>query len=196
MKTIFLKSKKLLKLAPFVIIPLLYGCVNLDLQSKIPKQSYYTLDKENLAPACNSVDYTIALKVSVNSPYDSKDILVSTKDGEITKLENTKWIDLPRNMLSNLLVKIGLNHCIQVSTKLTNLQKIPILFLNMNNMFIYKSDTELVSRVFLSYELLGSDGKKLKNGVVVTTKSDSNAIIGFQDAIISALKKVITQIQP
>ncbi|PAF51105.1 hypothetical protein BKH43_02550 [Helicobacter sp. 13S00401-1] len=199
-----------MKLKHLLLLPVvafgLQACVNLNLKTTLPPQTYYSLDKEIITPSCTGVLDNIKLETTVLSPYDTKDLLVVNSEGEVTSIDSIKWVDLPQNMVRNLVVKLALNNCIHVSTQASYSEKLDTLRLYVNDMHLVVANAdelstnpslekEYSSRIFLSYDLLSPNGVRLKSGVVLTTSKDKNPVYALQDAIKSAASKVIGQVK-
>lgn len=166
------------------------SCVNLSLESNIPKKTYHSIDNEPTLPNCTNVSNGAVVMVNVLSPYDTKDILFTDGYNEINFFSNMKWIDLPKNMIRNAFIKIGLNNCIQINSNIRSGQKLNILRINVNDMYI-NNDIEKIAKVYMSYEITSYSGNHIDNGIVITTAKNINPIKSIQEAVSSALKKII-----
>ncbi|PAF43485.1 hypothetical protein [Helicobacter sp. 11S02629-2] len=184
----------------------LQACVSLNLKATLPPQTYYSLDKETITPTCQGILENIKLETTVLSPYDAKDLLVINSDGEVNSIDSIKWVDLPKNMLRNLVVKLALNNCIHISTQASYSEKLDTLRLYVNDMHLVVTNAsevrdnpnlekEYSSRIFLAYDLLSPNGVRLKSGVVLTTSKDKNPVYALQDALKSGALKVIGQVK-
>ncbi|WP_258864990.1 hypothetical protein [Helicobacter sp. MIT 14-3879] len=189
----------------FTCIVLLQGCVTVKLKSVLPEQAYYSLDNIKLEPSCKTMNTSLGLNISVLSPFDGKDILGYDEKSQIEILQHYKWIDLPKNMIRNNVIKAGLNHCIQIEQNPPISQKLKILQININELYVLQPKTKVQSKdskenfytgyIYLHYELMGYDLKRLKNGIIVATSQDSNPAKSLQNAVNEALQKVLMQVK-
>ncbi len=178
---------------PFVLF-LLQGCLNVNLKSVLPNQTYYSLDNTKLSSKCKGRSNKYGLNVYVLSPFDGKDILLYNDKQEIRILENHKWIDLPKNMIRNAFIKVGINNCMQIEQNPPLSQRISTIKISVNEMFLKNNGSENEAYIYLIYELIGYDMKQIKEGIVQTHSNNINPAIALQDAMNKAIKKVIKDI--
>ena len=175
----------------FITALLLAGCVNVNLKSKLPEQSYYSLDNimldSNAMEKCTSIT-PMALNVNVLSPYDGKDILLYNSDSSITIMQSYKWIDLPKNMIRNVINKIAISKCVKIEQNLSLIQKIKTLKITILDMYVKNKERGSSAYVSLSYSL----GEKDK--ILSVEKSDENPAKALQDSVIEALYGVFNEI--
>lgn len=190
-----IKTKALQFFACIMFMLCLQGCINVNLKSVLPNQTYYSLDSVTLVQECKKPTMNLALNISVLSPYDGKDILVYDNDLAIKILESAKWIDLPKNMIRNAFLKIAVNNCLRIEQNPSITQKIPTLRLNFNDLYIQSQDEENTAHIILYFEVIGYDMNRLKNGVIKINVEDKNPAKALQKAMIDALNQVVQQIK-
>lgn len=178
-----------------LIVVFLQGCLNVNLKSVLPEQTYYSLDNISLlSQKCKNKQDEFALQVNALSPYDSKDILLYNEKNEIKILPNFKWIDLPKNMTRNAFIKIAANNCIQIEQNPPLSKRLNTLRININDLYV-KGELDYEARVYLTYEILGYDMKRIKDGSITTSKKGENPAIALQNAMNEALQKTINEIK-
>lgn len=189
------KYIRIIFLAIFLL--LVGGCVTVKLKSVLPQQAYYSLDNTKLETNCKDINASFGINISVLSPYDGKDILVYDKKSEITILENYKWIDLPKNMIRNSLIKAGLNSCIQIEQNPPVSQKLNTLQVYINEIYVeFDSENQsYAGHVYLNYELRRFDYGRIKNGIIITTSKDASPTKALQNAVSESLQKILKQIK-
>ncbi len=176
---------------------LLSGCLNVNIKSALPNQTYYNLDNIKLSSTkCNNKKNAsdFGLNISVLSPFDGKDILLYGDNQEIKILENYKWIDLPKNMIRNAFVKVGINNCMQITQNPPISQRINTIKISVNEMYLKSNKNEHEAYIYLVYEILGYDMKRLQYGVIQTNASNINPAIALQNAVNEAIEKVIKEL--
>ncbi|RDU70514.1 hypothetical protein CQA66_08105 [Helicobacter aurati] len=180
-----------------VLATILQGCITVKLKSVLPEQAYYSLDNIKLEPHCKAMNASFGIHISILSPYDGKDILVYDEQSQIKILPYYKWIDLPKNMIRNSIIKAGLNACIQVEQTPSINQKLNTLQIHINELYVERDsqNQNYTGYVYLDYELKGFDSKRIKNGIVITTTKDSNPVKSLQNAMNESIQKILTQIK-
>lgn len=173
----------------------LQGCLNVNLKSVLPNQIYYSLDSIILSEPCKNIESTYNVSVNVLSPYDGKDILVYNPDMQIKILDTYKWIDLPKNMIKNSLVKVGANNCVNIELNSSVAQKIGTIRLNINDMHVKKEDSVYSAYIYATFEVLNYDLSKTKSDAIIITAQDSNPIKALQDSIQKALNAIISSVK-
>lgn len=177
-----------------LMIAFLQGCLNVNLKSVLPDQTYYSLDNVVLSQECKKNQESFGLQINALSPYDSKDILLYNDKNEIKILPNYKWIDSPKNMARNAFIKIAANNCMQIDQNPPLSQRLKILRININDLYV-KGAADYEARVYLTYELFGYDMKLIKDGSITTTIKGENPAVAMQNAMNEALQKIASKIK-
>lgn len=178
----------------FVIL-FLQGCLNINLKSVLPNQTYYSLDTTSVTQQCVKKANTFALNVSVLSPYDSKDILLYNEKQEIKVLDNYKWIDLPKNMIRNSFIKTAANQCLQIEQNPLLSQRLNIVRINVYDLYVLNDGNTNKAYIYMTYEVVGHDMSRIKEGDVKTDFVSDNPAVALQNAINKALQKVVLDIK-
>lgn len=178
----------------FVIL-FLQGCLNINLKSVLPNQTYYSLDTTSVTQQCVKKANTFALNVSVLSPYDSKDILLYNEKQEIKVLDNYKWIDLPKNMIRNSFIKTAANQCLQIEQNPLLSQRLNIVRINVYDLYVLNDGNTNKAYIYMTYEVVGHDMSRIKEGDVKTDSVSDNPAVALQNAINKALQKVVLDIK-
>ncbi|RDU64081.1 hypothetical protein CQA53_07980 [Helicobacter didelphidarum] len=174
---------------------LLQGCLNVNLKSVLPNQTYYSLDSINIESKCHNTLANLAVNISVLSPFDGKDILIYNSNNEINVLESYKWIDLPKNMIRNAFIKAGLNHCLNIEQNPSVSQRFNTLKINVNELYVKKEEGQYQSHIYLYYELMAYDMSRIKRDFIVMNTRDSNPAIAMQNAMKQALEKIVSSVK-
>ena len=177
-----------------LVVALLQGCLNVNLKSVLPDQTFYSLDNVELENQCKKKQESFALQVNALSPYDSKDILLYNEKNEIKVLTNYKWIDLPKNMTRNAFIKVAANHCLQIDQNPPLSQRLNTLRISINDLYV-KGTSDYEAKVYLTYELLGYDMKRIKEGSITTSARGENPAITLRYAMNEALQKIAKEIK-
>ena len=188
-----------------ILLFVLHGCITVKLQSVLPEQAYYSLDTVNLEPTCNKFDNSLGLNITVLSPYDGKDILLYSEGSEIRILEKYKWIDLPKNMIRNSIIKSGLNQCLRIEQNPPLGQKLNTLRVSVNELYLSSEEEQIDSKqnknveysgyIYLNYELVGPNYNRIKSGVVFTTTKNHNPAKALQEALNESVLKILNEIK-
>ena len=176
----------------------LAGCLNVNLKSVLPNQTYYSLDNisltENDKNTCKNMDKTYNLNISVLSPYDGKDILIYDKDSKINVLESFKWIDLPKNMVRNAFIKIGFKGCLNIEQNMSVAQRANTIKININDMYV-KKDGDYIAYIYLSYEIINYNMTRIKYDNIISTYTHANPANAIQIALTNALQNVANDLR-
>ncbi|MWV61548.1 hypothetical protein DCO58_08970 [Helicobacter saguini] len=167
----------------------LQGCLNVNLKSVLPKEEYFSLDSIVLNP-CKKMESTYNLSVNVLSPYDGKDILVNNA-GQIKVLDTYKWVDLPKNMVRNAMIKVGANHCVSIESSGIVGQKTSTIRLNINDLYLTQNGSEYNAHIYATYEIINYDLSRAKSNILVLNANDTNPIKALQSAISKGLENVV-----
>lgn len=189
-----LQKKFIYGICAILIIMCLQGCFNVNLKSVLPNQTFYSLDNVVLEDKCKKKQDGFALQVNALSPYDSKDILLYNENNEIKIIPDYKWIDLPKNMVRNAFIKVAANHCLQIDQNPSLSQRLNILRLNINDLYV-KGVDDYEGKVYLTYEILGYDMKRIQEGSITTSAKGENPAITLQHAINEALQRLASEIK-
>ena len=177
------------------VILFLQGCLNVNLKSVLPNQTYYSLDTTSVTQKCAKKANVFALNVSVLSPYDSKDILLYNSKQEIKMLDNYKWIDLPKNMIRNAFIKTAANKCLQIEQNPLLSQRLNIVRINVYDLYVLNDGQINKAHVYMTYEVVGHDMRLISEGDIQTDSINDNSAIALQKAINEALQKIVSEIK-
>ncbi|MFC3847203.1 hypothetical protein ACFOPX_01455 [Helicobacter baculiformis] len=182
-----------------LLMPLLSGCLNLNLKQTLPRISYYDLNTQSAPSVCANPKHLALVGVWGADLINTKDILLKRTDGQIERSVKEKFVDLPANMLKNMLVLEGMRQCVMVSMSSGNVRiglKLNVLSLGLVEykgvyyaQIILSVDTNAQSfMVFKSQEVaLKVENKELE--IPVT------AIRALQHVSTQAIAQVITQLK-
>ncbi|WP_120951767.1 hypothetical protein [Helicobacter sp. L8] len=105
-----------------LFVPLLSGCLNLNLKQTLPEISYYDLNTQSAPPVCAHPKSLALVGVLGADLINTKDILIKRSDGRIERASREKFADLPINMLKNMLVLEAMRQCLILSVPPSNAQ--------------------------------------------------------------------------
>lgn len=176
---------------PCLLCVFLSGCLNVNLKSILPKEVYYSLDNIVLNEPCKKIESNYNASINVLSPYDGKDILVYSLDSQIKTLDTYKWVDLPKNMIRNALMKVGANKCINIEQSVAVGQKISNIRLNINDLYIKEENGSYNAYIYATYEIINYDFTKSEVKSIIISSIDSNPIKALQDSTQKMLNNVI-----
>lgn len=177
------------------VLLFLQGCLNVNLKSVLPNQTYYSLDTTSVTQQCAKKTNTFALNVSVLSPYDSKDILLYNSKQEIKTLDNYKWIDLPKNMIRNAFIKTAANQCLQIEQNPLLSQRLNMVRINVYDLYVLNDGQTNKAHIYMTYEVLGHDMRRIKEGDMQTDSTNDNPAIAMQSAMNEALQKIAQELK-
>ncbi|CAM2920280.1 hypothetical protein [Helicobacter felis] len=94
------------------LVPLLSGCLNLNLKQVLPEVSVYDLNTQTPpSNACSSSKKVALVGVVVADLYNSKDMIFKRMDGKIERSVRQKFADLPSNLLKNMFILESMRQC-------------------------------------------------------------------------------------
>lgn len=162
------------------------GCFSL--KTSLPPVSYYDLDIDlPLSSKCqNSLRIGIA-KIASSFIYDNREILYRKSNAEMISLSGMGWIDLPKNLIKQILIKQFEGHCIQASLPpLSGIKNDLILKVELFNFLVeQEQNQDEFVHIGLFYELLDvQDSKVVKSGMIsLKEKVEQNYILSFKKAM-------------
>lgn len=171
----------------------LNGCLNVNLKSVLPKEEYFSLDSIALNP-CKKMESTLNLNVNVLSPYDGKDILINNA-GQIKILDTYKWVDLPKNMVRNAMLKVGANNCMTIESGSAVGLRLSTLRLTINDLYLTQLEGSYSAHIYATYEVINYDLSKSKSNTLVLEVNDINPIKSMQNAMQQTLEKIANDIK-
>lgn len=182
MKNIYLN---LLILAGFIS-----GCVDVKIKSEIPKKTYYDLDTSELSSkVCHHFGNIGLGGISSVSSFETPNVIRKQSNGQTSVVENTLWVDNPKEMLKNILIKNALNECINLdANSMQHMDKIvfvKILFLG------FLDDRSVVE---LSYRVSDSKLNTLKMGIIKKDEVAKN-ISALQELSKQAVLDIIANLK-
>ncbi len=161
---------KKITLALTLLALVLSGCVDVRIKSMIPKKTYYSLDISDVENGVCPNFQTIGLgDFSSLSLFNSTNIIKKQGSGQIDFLENTLWIDSPKEMLRVILIKNALKECISLESG--SLQRVK-KFLSIKVLFLgFLDDKALVE---IAYRLNDARMKPIKMGIIKKQEQGDN----------------------
>ncbi|PAF42133.1 ABC-type transport auxiliary lipoprotein family protein [Helicobacter sp. 11S02596-1] len=184
------------KLAMIILVLMFSGCVSVKLKSELPKMDHYDINTEtswNLE--CSNPTEIGLMGITSSDIYNTKDILVKSEDGQITHLENQKWVDLPKNMLQNLLMRESQKQCILITTRPfgTNAPKNLISIDILSFALIHTPSPK--AEMAIAYKIGSIKGPE-KKGIIIHQEDlkDSSGSRGIIEALQSATKKTMADL--
>ena len=173
-------------LIPFLSF-LLFGCVDVKIKSEIPKKTYYDLDIGELEDQSCVTSKSIGL-LGINSLsfFDNKNIIKKDSDGKTTLIENILWVDNPKEMLKNILLKNALRKCIELENGTLKKQE---KFLALNLIFLGFHDQS--SLVEIAYKITNEKLQTIKMGTIRKQKNGTE-IKDLQQLIQEATNEILS----
>ncbi len=163
------------------------GCVDVKIKSEIPKKSYYDLDISEIdSKTCHHFANIGLGGISSVSSFETPNVIKKQKNGQTSVVENTLWVDNPKEMFKNILIKNALNECINLDAGsmqyMDRIVFVKILFLGF-------LDNQAVVEV--SYRVSDSKLNTLKMGIIKKDKVSQN-IASLQDLSKQVALDIIT----
>lgn len=167
-------------------IVMLSGCIDVKIKSEIPKKIYYDLDTQELSTRVCSQFHTVVLGgVTSVSSFDVPKVIKKQSNGEIEPMGNLLWVDNPKEMIRNILIKNALSQCVNLDSGIEKTD----LILSIKVLFLGFLDNQAV--VELAYRVSDSRMNTLKMGVIKKDKP-SQEIAALQTLSQEAVSEIIS----
>lgn len=179
-------------------ILVLSGCFNL--KTLLPQISYYDLSFAiNTSEDCRISSHIGIAEIRASSTYDRPEIVYKTKQSKIIALPQMQWIDSPKNLLRQFLLKQFESSCIQASIppfggiKNDYLLKIELLNFEIEQ----DSEDAEFAHIGFFYELLDLKSFKiLESGIIEKKEKVANEYIpAFKNVMQEAGNKLVKKLK-
>lgn len=163
------------------------GCLAIKIKSEVPQKTYYDLDIENLENKnCQNLNLMGIGQITSLSFLDNKNILQKKSDGKINAIDNLQWIDNPREMIKNILIKNAYKKCISIeSGSMKRMDKI----ISINLLFLGFLDNEAL--IEFAYKIEDEKLQTSKMGTIRQTKNEKE-ISALQQLAKESIESLLT----
>ncbi|WP_104753395.1 hypothetical protein [Helicobacter salomonis] len=183
----------------WILVPLLSGCLNLNLKQTLPEISYYDLNTQEIPSVCANPKSLALIGVLGADLVNTKDILLKRANGQIERSVKEKFADLPANMLKNMLTLEAMRQCVILSVPPNSAHvslKLNVLFLG-----IVEHEGAYSAQIVLSADMNNQSFMALESQKVSLTSKDKEldippeALQALQQISAQAIAKIITQVK-
>ncbi|BCD46444.1 hypothetical protein [Helicobacter suis] len=177
------------------------GCLNLNLKQMLPDVKDYDLNTIGFTtPTCSQVHDIGLVGIQSADLYDTKQIVFKNAQGQVYYAKHTKFIDLPKNMLKNMLLLQAAKHCLFVSRPPHITTPYATIKLDILSLAILEQNGQYQAQLVLDYSLntpSGSQYRRITQSQTITAKESDEIleIKALQHVSLKAITEILEQIK-